>query len=203
MAGFLIVSPLQAGAYVAIYHNAGFALALTFGPLAALGFGLVGRPVLETLTNRKPSFFDLSAKGAILATTGTFVCLLILLPLGASRFAGVAPFLAGLLGYYAFGKFGCIAFGCCRAVGADAADFRLPLFEALAALALAVVVLASMHEAWHTAWFTIAAVTLAFFGVRISSRLARGQPPTTAFLELDSIILAAASVTVVAVLVLY
>jgi hypothetical protein len=201
LVGFLVCSPLQAVAYVVVSHSLVYGVLLAYVPLAAGWFGLIHRPLRDALNDRETPLYEFSAKGAILGMAGTFALLLLFAPHGTDRSRLIVLFCVAGLVYYAIGKCGCIAIGCCRAERGIVAGIRLPLIEAVVSAVLAVV-LCIVSTASSRAYFaTPVIIMLVFAGLRVASRIARGERGVAALRQFDSLalLLIAAGIAVAAI----
>ena len=189
LVGVLICSPLQAVGSIAICGSLWYGLALAYVPVAAGWVGLAYRPILDVIADRDPPRYELSAKGAIVSAIGVFAVLLAIAPAHTDRTKLIALFLASGTLYYAFGKLGCIALGCCRATAPFALRIPLPEFEAAGSAIVSALVLASLYGTARLRVAMFLAVALAFGGLRILSRCARGARLQRALLQPDSLVI--------------
>lgn len=187
MLGLLTCAPLQAAGYIAVSHRAWYGLALCCVPIAAGWVGLLNRPVLDVIADRNPRRYELSAKGAILGATLTFALLLVLAPHGVDRTKLIAIFIACSTFFYAFGKLGCVAVGCCRATSTPSPRIPLPVIEVLGSAVVGLLAVASLSVPTTARLAVFVALALAFGALRVLSRRARGMESNHALAQPDSL----------------
>ena len=197
LAVLIAYPPLLAFAYDRYCANTLYSIALAYVPVVFGGIGLVSRPVLDAAAGRTTPRDEFSGKGLLLGSFAAFFLLLIFAPQQIDRTALVALFLSSVAFYYAVGKAGCLALGCCRAVVPRRVP--LPAIEALWSFALALVALATLYEPTTLRLSTFAAVIAAFLALRLFSRRARGTRMRSALAKPDSIALGALACVFIAI----
>ncbi|MBV8579860.1 MAG: hypothetical protein JOZ86_04425 [Candidatus Eremiobacteraeota bacterium] len=187
IAGFLVCSPFQAFAYATMTGSIGYALVLAYIPAAAGFVGLASRPLSDVIANRERPRSELSGKGAIVGMVAVFAALLVFVPHDTDRTKLAAVFFAGALAYYALGKIGCVALGCCRAEAPFETYVSLPVLETVASLALGALALASLYATPRVRLIAFVVIALAFACLRVLSRCVRGASWPVALRQLDAL----------------